>query len=120
MDYNLQYPEIYYRIHPNVVQCIMRYSSSYDMLNQLPEEELLDVMVDEIYGDIVKEYPEIDKDMREQRSSFRTNYAQNRPYYGRKKLLKDIISIILLGELVYRMKPQNLGTYQYPFMNMGY
>ncbi|WDV46987.1 hypothetical protein PV797_04620 [Clostridiaceae bacterium M8S5] len=120
MDYNMQYPEIYYRIHPNVVQCIMRYSSSYDMLNQMPEEDLVEVMIDEIYNEVIREYPEINKDLREQRSVVRTKYAQNRPYYGRKKLLKDIISIILIGELLYRRRPNMFGGYHNPFGGFMY
>ncbi|WP_066497682.1 hypothetical protein [Abyssisolibacter fermentans] len=115
MDFNIQYPEIYYRIHPSVVQCIMRYFSSYNALNQMPDEDQLSVMVDEVYSEVVREYPEINKDIKEQKSLIRTKYAQNRPYYGRKRLLKDIISIIIIGELMKRRRPPYYRPYYGPY-----
>ncbi|QIB27249.1 hypothetical protein [Caloranaerobacter azorensis] len=100
-SYMYEYPEIYHEVLPKVRECIYRhYPYSYRVYPYpypypyLDEDEVR-IMVDEVYEEMIKIYPEIDKDPLE---NGRTSASRRR--YGRRRLFKDLIFIILLNELL--------------------
>ncbi len=103
MDYNFNYPDLYYQIYPKVIEVVGKklHTETGNMSQDSIEE-----MIDEIYIDIIKLYPEIDEDPVERRGRMpRYSKANKRYFYGRKKLLRDFISIILISELLRRISP---------------
>ncbi|WP_026895106.1 hypothetical protein [Clostridiisalibacter paucivorans] len=113
MSYDGRYPEIYYQITPKANQCIYRYYPPYMPIYNLPDDEQMDMMVDEVYEGVIKEYPEIDRDPKERRGKSKGVFFQGRQFYGRRRLLRDMISIILLSELLKRRN-------YYPGYGYGY
>ncbi|MBZ2174500.1 hypothetical protein K8M07_04495 [Schnuerera sp. xch1] len=99
MDIN--YPELYYRVYPKVMDSVNGYLSN----NPNPEnisDDVLESLVDEVYEKMVEECPEIDEDPIERRGRYR---SLQRPFYGRRRLVRDIITIILISELLRRRRP---------------
>ncbi|WP_130806371.1 hypothetical protein [Senegalia massiliensis] len=102
MNGTIPYPDIYRKLYPKVEDTIMKYYPYSDM-DEMPTEEELEKMIDEIYDDMIKEYPEIEEDIRERRVMSRGVNMQ-RPYYGRRRIFRDFISLILLGSLFNRRR----------------
>ena len=103
MDYN--YPELYYRIYPKVMDTINKYFNKGNRGPNLTEKDI-EEMIDQVYEKMVAECPEIDEDPIERRGRHR---ATQRPFYGRRRLARDIISIILISELLRRINPYIFG-----------
>ena len=103
MDYN--YPELYYRIYPKAIDAVSRYMEKNKHSGNISEKDMED-MIDEVYWKMVDECPEIDEDPIERRGRYRT--AQ-RPFFGRRRLVRDIIAIILISELLRRRNPFIFG-----------
>lgn len=99
MDMN--YPELYYRIYPKAIDTAGQYLEKNRGRENISEEEL-EELVDEVYEKMVYECPEIDEDPIERRSRHKVT---QRPFYGRRRLTRDIISIILISELLRRTGP---------------
>lgn len=99
MDYN--YPELYYRIYPKVMDSVNKYMNKNKEIRNIPKEDM-ESMIDEIYEKMAYECPEIDEDPIERRGRYRIT---QRPFYGRRRLVRDIISIILISELIRRVNP---------------
>ena len=105
---NIPYPELYYRIYPKVIDTISKNIKEVPIEEDILEEDI-DKMIDEVFEEIVKECPEIGEDPMERRQRpFRYRNRQ-RIYYGRERLVKDIIGIILISELLRRRYPYNHG-----------
>lgn len=124
MDYNhysAQYPELYYRIYPRVMDCINRHG--YYMAPEGNIDDDIEYMTDEVYEELIKECPEIDKDPDEIRYKSKEVESSQRPYYGRRRLTRDIITIILLRELFrrrYPRYPEYPPSRYRPFYGPGY
>lgn len=103
MDYN--YPELYYRIYPKAIDTISRYLDNMNCGENISDKDL-EAMTDEVYKKMVYECPEIDEDSIERRGRYR---IAQRPFYGRRRLVRDIISIILISELLRRTNPYIFG-----------
>lgn len=99
---NIQYPEIYYKVYPKVQKCILRYYPPYLPIYKLPNEEQFTTMIDEIYDEMIEEYPEIAEAMKERKSR---NASMQSSYYGRGGLFKSLIWIILLRTLLGKKSP---------------
>lgn len=100
MEYNFDYPDLYYKIYPKVVNVV---DNSLHKLIGNKSQDIIGEMIDEVYTDIINLYPEINGDPGERRGrGLRYSKINKRYYYGRAKLLRDIISIILISELVRR------------------
>jgi hypothetical protein len=102
MSYN--YPEIYHSIYPKVVDCINRHMGSMPLYGLVPDENI-EQMVDEIYNEMLDECPEIGQDPGERRSRSSRYRSLQRPFYGRSRLLRDFIVVLLISELINRSYP---------------
>lgn len=103
MNYDFNYPDLYYQVYSKVMEVLSK--NIHSEINSL-SQDLVEKMIDEVYIDIVDLYPEIDEDPVERRSRFpKYSRINKRYYYGRKKLLRDFISIILISELLRRIHP---------------
>ena len=105
---NIPYPELYYRIYPKVIDTISKNIKEVPIEEDILEEDI-DKMIDEVFEEIVKECPEIGEDPMERRARGPRYRITNRPIYGRRRLARDIISIILLSELLRRINPYVYG-----------
>lgn len=105
MDYNysISYPELYYRIYPKVIE-VMNKDIGLNVEEVISQDKLED-MVNEVYDLMIEECPEIGEDPMERRQRSPRYRAAQRPLYGRGRLLRDIISIILISELLRRRNP---------------
>ncbi|MTI67272.1 MAG: hypothetical protein FH753_11840 [Firmicutes bacterium] len=112
MDSNNQYPELYYGVYPKVQDCINKYYPPYVPIYQMPDNEQMDTMVEEIYKECIEEYPEINQDSKERRIMARGISPQQRPFYGRRRIFRDLLSIIIIGELLRRRR--------YPYYDYRY
>lgn len=105
---NFDYPELYYRIYPKVIDTVSRYLDNNPKVENIPKEDM-EKMIDEVYKNLVAECPEIGEDPMERRARGPRYRITNRPIYGRRRLARDIISIILLSELLRRINPYVYG-----------
>ncbi|WP_416198273.1 MAG: DUF4129 domain-containing protein [Sporanaerobacter sp.] len=112
MDYSfdISYPELYYRIYPKVMSTISKNVDNLSVAGNVSEDEV-DKMVDEVYEQMLAECPEIGEDPMERRQRYSRYKAMQRPYYGRGRIVRDIISIILISELLRRRYPYNYYGY---------
>ncbi|WP_352419743.1 hypothetical protein [Proteiniborus sp.] len=113
-----RYPEMYRRLYPKVYDCISRYirekGEDWD-----PSDRELEEMTDEIYERMMKECPEIDEDLDERRYGVSSDVdAMQRPFYGRRRIFRDLITIILLGSLLGRRRRRR-RYYDYPGYGYG-
>jgi len=100
---NMNYPELYYRIYPKAIECINRYMQNNPNMDNITDD-VVEMLVDEVYDKMVNECPEIDEDPIERR---RGKYrALQGIIYGRRRLARDIISIIIISELLRRLNPR--------------
>ena len=106
MDYD--YPELYYRIYPKVIDTVSGYMNDNNQGKDITEEDI-ENMIDEVYEKMVVECPEVEEDPMERRSRKARYRIAQRPFYGRRRLVRDIISIILLSELLRRTNPYGFG-----------
>lgn len=102
----VNYPELYYRIYPKAIDAINKYLQSNPSIINITDEEL-EYLVDEVYDKLEYECPEIDEDIVEKRRRYR---GIQRQFYGRRKLTRDIISIIIISELLRRFNPSVFGN----------
>ena len=109
MDFN--YPELYYTIFPKVIDTLKTFSGN-NISNREISKEDMEEMISNIYMKVIKEYPEIDMDPGERRGRG-SRHRHQRSFYSRSKLLIDIITIILLSELLRIKKPYNYQLENY-------
>lgn len=96
---NIDYPELYYRVYPKILSTIDKYLDEDFFIEELTEEEI-EEMVDNIYMELVKELPEIHEDSYEIRVS--RMRRKPRTFYGRSRIIRDLISVFLISELLRR------------------
>lgn len=111
------YPELYYRVYPKIIQSINTHLGETYTYENIPESKIND-MVDEVYWELIKECPEIDSDPIERRGrGSRTRVAQ-RIVYGRGRIVRDLITIFLISELLRRNRIEGysspINPYLYP------
>lgn len=100
----MDYPEIYYRVYPKIIQTINTHLGENCSYDNIPKEKM-DAMVDEVYGKMVRECPEINQDPSEGRGRGRARAAQ-RPFFGRGRITRDLITIFLISELLRRNRDE--------------
>ncbi len=94
------YPELYYRIYPKVIAAVNEHLDENFSMEEITKEKM-EKMVDDIYIKMVYEYPEIHEDPYERRYRGRTR-AEQRAFYGRSRITRDLITILLISELFRR------------------
>ena len=111
---NWDYPELYYRVYPKIIQSINSHLGEDYSYENIPETKI-NAMVDEVYWKLVKECPEIDSDPLDRRGRGRVNSSQR--YYGRRRIVRDLITIFLISELLRRNRDNGIYTnpYFYPY-----
>lgn len=122
MPNNLVYPDLYYQVYTKVMDVISRHIESLSMKENI-SDEYLEKMIDEVYIDLVNQYPEIDEDpieRRNRRGRFSKNRVAQRSYYGRKRLLRNLISIILISELLRRGSSYGYRNFSEDYYNFWY
>lgn len=92
------YPELYYRVYPKIISTVNEYLDEKFSIEEITDEKM-NKMVDDIYIKIVRECPEIHEDPYERRYRGR---ATQRTFYGRGRIIRDLISIFLISELLRR------------------
>ena len=105
-NYNIPYPELYYRIYPKVIEVVNK-NIGLNAMDEVISQDKVDNMINEVYEEMLEECPEIGEDPIERRQRSPRYRAAQRPLYGRGRLLRDIISIILISELLRRRNPYN-------------
>ncbi|WFA09415.1 hypothetical protein [Tissierella sp. Yu-01] len=111
---NWDYPELYYRIYPKLLESMNEHLGtdySYDSIS----DEKAQIIIDDVYNKMVKEYPEIDSDPLDRRGRGRVSSSQR--YYGRRRIVRDLIAIFLISELLRRNRDNGIYTnpYFYPY-----
>ncbi|MBU5426370.1 hypothetical protein KQI41_08070 [Tissierella pigra] len=94
------YPELYYRIYPKVISRVDEHLSGNYSMEEITKEQM-EKMVDDIYIKMVEECPEIHEDPYERRHRGRYRGMQN-IFYGRSRIVRDLITILLISELLRR------------------
>lgn len=113
--YNM-YPELYHRLYPKVHDCVWRYIREKGE-DWEPSKREMEDMIDEIYERMMKECPEIDNDMDERRYGMSNDVeGMQRPFFGRRRIFRDLIGIVLLGTLLGRRRRR---YYNYPGYDYG-
>lgn len=113
MNQNIPYPEIYKKVYPKAEDIIMKYYPYDSPMEEMPTAEEMEKMIDEIYEEVIEDYPEIEDDVRERRILSR-GISTQRPYYGRRRLFRNFIGLVLLGSLLNRRRYYpGYGNYPY-------
>ena len=100
---NVPYPELYERLSPMVDECINRHSDELPTY-MYPSENKMNEMVNEVYEEMLEQYPEIGQDPGERKYRARNVGSQQRLFFGRGRLARDLIALILLGRLFGRRR----------------
>lgn len=97
----MDYPELYYTTYPKVISEVNLYLEGKSEIEEITPEDI-DGMLDNIYVQLANEYPEIHQDIQERKIRSRRYTSQSRAFYGRSKIIRDLISILLISELLRR------------------
>ncbi|MCK9444195.1 MAG: hypothetical protein M0Q14_06685 [Tissierellaceae bacterium] len=97
---NYDYPELHYIIYPKVVEALDKYFEKTRTIEDISGEEI-EIAVHAVYKKMVQEHPEIHGDPSERR--YRAKEKNKlKSFYGRGKVVKDLISILIITELFRR------------------
>lgn len=112
---NWDYPELYYRIYPKLIQSMNEHLGEDYCYDNISDEKA-QIIVDDVYYKMVKECPEIDADPYERRGRGGKVKSAQRYYYGRGRIVRDLITIFLISELLRRNRSggNNSNPYFYP------
>ena len=111
---NWDYPELYYSMYPKIIQAINEHLGD-DYSTEKISDEKAKVIMDDVYNKLANEYPEIDADPLERRvRNIKIKSKNQRYYYGRGRIIRDLISIFLISELLRRNRYG--GNYPNPYM----
>lgn len=105
----MNYPELYYRIYPKAIDAVNKYLHNNPSVYNITDSDV-ESLVDEVYEKLAYECPEIDEDPAERRGRYR---SLQRQFYGRRRLARDIITIIVISELLRRLNPYAFGEGSY-------
>lgn len=93
-DLEAMYPDIYHRIYPKVKHmCMMMDQPNHPEMMPCPKKHTVDRMAKEIYRQVIHEMG---------RCGEEDPMAQQDPRYRGDGFLQDLISIILIRELLFR------------------
>lgn len=120
MDQNIPYPEMYMKIYPIAQEVLSKYYPYEAEIYDMPSQTEIDKMIDEVYDKMINDYPEIENDTRERRAEGRGISSQQRPYYGRRRLFRNLIGLILLGGLLNRRRCRGGYCPGYNYPGYGY
>lgn len=95
------YPELYYRVYPKIISVVNEHLDENCSMEKITEEQM-EKMIDDIYIKMVRECPEIHEDPYERRYRPGKVRAEQRVFYGRSRIMRDLISIFLISELLRR------------------
>jgi len=95
------YPELYYRVYPKIISAVNEHLDNNYSAEQITEEQM-EKMIDDIYIKMVRECPEIHDDLYEKRYRSGKIKSKQRIFYGRSRIIRDLISIFLISELLRR------------------
>lgn len=95
------YPELYYRVYPKIIAAVNEHLDNNRSIEQITNEQMTK-MVDDIYVKMVRECPEIHQDPHERRYRGSRVEAEQRIFYGRSRIIRDLITIFLISELLRR------------------
>lgn len=104
------YPKTYHTIYPHVKHHCDMFDNMHGMTN--PSNEQLEAMVDDIQRKV--EF-EIDVDVNVPCECGNRQFG-----YGGRRLLRDLISILLIRQLLQRRRPFPYGGYPYQYPYQGY
>lgn len=100
---NIDYPELYYKVYPKILSTVNEYLDENYSIEEITEEDMNE-MVDRIYIKLVEEYPEIHEDHYERRLRGRKVRGEQWTFYGRSRIIRDLITIFLISELLRRRR----------------
>lgn len=95
------YPELYYRVYPKIISVVNEHLDENCSMEQITDEQM-EKMIDDIYIKMVRECPEIHEDPYERRYRPSKVRGEQRIFYGRSRIIRDLISIFLISELLRR------------------
>lgn len=112
MKYRVTYPEIYYKCQPFVMMACDQMDT---YTSEMPTQEMIEQMSDNIYDDVCRMYPDLDayaKCAVQQTNAVpaQTFYDQDRDRdmfgrrYRRRGAFRDFIDFLLLSELLRRRR----------------
>ena len=107
---NWDYPELYYRIYPKLLESINEHLGADYSCDEISDQEA-QIIVDEVYNKFAKECPEISSDPFDRRRKGKSKIAQT--YYTRSRLVREIISILWIRQLLRRNREENI--YRNPY-----
>ena len=91
------YPNIYYIIYPKVFNELKTFIMDKNL--KIISEEQVKNFVDTIYFKIIEEFPEIHEDFDEINHNG-IIYFENRYFYGRTRIMRDLILTIVISEIL--------------------
>ncbi len=95
------YPELYYKVYPKIILAVNEHLDENCSLDQITDEQM-EKMVDDIYIKMVRECPEIHEDPYERRNRSSRVRSEQIIFYGRGRIIRDLITIFLISELLRR------------------
>lgn len=110
------YPEIFYKLQPYIIM-ICDEMDAYNC--QMPTQEMVEQMTDNIYDDICQMHPDLVKYVEQNEKTFNTDSeaaevvvpfipgGYSRRHFRRRGPLRDIIDILLFSELFRRRRRYN-------------
>ncbi|TDT51961.1 hypothetical protein [Fonticella tunisiensis] len=91
----MMYPETYYIIRPAVVnRCDIMETKHGEM--HIPDREEMDEMIEEICDEVEEE---VEKEIKSSKDNMSRQFG-----YGRRRLLRDLVGVSLIGELLGRRR----------------
>lgn len=111
---NYDYPELYYRIYPKIINAINDHLDPSTPIGDITEENM-ECMVNDVYSKLIKECPEINEDPVERRYRGRGIRTAQIPFYGRSRIIRDIITVFLISELLRRNQHGGYWNYSNPY-----
>lgn len=106
MNYPLMYPDIYYKIYPYACKVCDKMDNPYVAY---PSESNVQSMIDECYDQCVREVSDLEEYFGQKVSADDKGETKIR----RRRLLRDLIGIILISELFRRRRRPGRSPYGY-------
>jgi hypothetical protein len=97
------YGENCHMMMPYVMGTVDKMEKKGDMIYvERPDREMVESMSEEAYNSMIKEMPDMADEM-----------DADRQYYGRRRLARDLIGILLINELLRRRRRRRRHDYDY-------
>jgi len=91
----LRYPRVYYVVYPMIAR-------RCDMMCDYPRQETVEMMADQIYEECMRFYPDIFREYEINNDG--VSDAEINQFFGRRRLFRDLIAILLIRELLRRRR----------------